>query len=276
MNRQTADNPAYHSLLGKTCESKKTYSPEFLFTIPRQFNRSEIGIESDNLPFRGEDIWTGYELSWLNLKGKPVAATALFYIPANTEFLIESKAFKLYLNSFSNTHFASTQIVVATLEKDLSKAAGGTVKVALNLVEDPLEDAICLDNIDITCDTYLPNEDFLVTEIAAPFVKEILYSHLLKSNCLVTTKPDWGSVYIYYSGKKINHEGLLRYIVSLRNHNEFHEPCVERIYQAILKRCEPELLTVYARYTRRGGLDINPYRTNDPSFVPFNIKLSRQ
>lgn len=265
--------------LGKTSAYISQYQPDLLFPIPRQSKRDEIGI-SNTLPFFGNDIWNAFEVSWLNAKGKPVVAAAEFIFPCESPNIIESKSFKLYLNSLNNTSFESFAEVEKILVSDLSDAAGAAISVKLN----PLShtsvkvaqqfEGICLDDMDIACDTYTTQPEYLTTENQV--ITETLHSDLLKSNCLVTGQPDWGSVQITYTGKKIHHEGLLKYIVSFRNHNEFHEQCVERIFMDITKHCQPEKLSVYARYTRRGGLDINPYRTNDPVINIGNLRLFRQ
>lgn len=267
-----------HSPLGKKMTYTSQYQRELLFPIPREVQRAEIGI-SNQLPFKGFDIWNAYELSWLNEKGKPIVALGEFRFPCESPNLIESKSFKLYLNSFNNTRFASTAAVGAILQCDLSEASGDDVDVDLIMVHDnhsiiPSFSGICLDQQDIECDTYLVDPSFLKTE--SDVTTETVYSDLLKSNCLVTGQPDWGSVLIDYTGPKINHEGLLQYIVSFRDHHEFHEQCVERIFMDILRECRPEKLTVIARYTRRGGLDINPFRSTESNTLKQNTRLSRQ
>lgn len=262
MNKpSTADK----SLLGQATPYCKTYDPGILFPIPRQEKRDELGFDGNSLPFQGLDIWTAFEVSWLNAKGKPVAAMAEFAFPADSPNLIESKSFKLYLNSFNGTRFNSQQEVEELWVKDLSAACGGEVQVALRGLNSdemligqlPGEN---LDELDIEVDTYQVKPELLTVE--AEEVEETLNSHLLKSNCLVTGQPDWGSIVIRYAGRRINHENLLRYLISFREHNEFHEQCVERVFIDIMRQCQPEKLTVYARYVRRGGLDINPYRSN--------------
>ena len=264
--------------LGKSANYISHYQRDLLFTIPRQLKREEIGIHHQ-LPFQGNDIWNGFELSWLNAKGKPVVAFAEFFIPCESPNLIESKSFKLYLNSFNNTSFDSFDVVADTLTRDLSDAAKMPVTVKLiplsKITPSILSHfpGISLDELDITCDTYTTEPGYLQTENTV--VTETLHSDLLKSNCLVTGQPDWGSVQIIYTGKKIQPEGLLKYIVSFRNHDEFHEQCVERIFMDIMKQCTPEKLFVYARYTRRGGLDINPYRANYAILLE-NMRLWRQ
>ena len=267
------------SPLGKNSAYISTYTPSLLYPIPRKIKRDEIGIK-DQLPFTGMDIWTGYELSWLNSKGKPCVAIGEFWIPCESTCIIESKSLKLYLNSLSNSKFESIDQIESVIEKDLSERAGSKVTAKILSVDETSMlcgrlDGKCLDDLDIECSQYTPNPQLLST--SNEMVEEKLYSHVLKSNCLVTGQPDWGSIEITYKGSKINHEGLLKYIVSLRNHNEFHEQCIERIYCDIIQHCKPKWLSVYARYTRRGGLDINPYRVSPGSEPrPVNTRLTRQ
>jgi 7-cyano-7-deazaguanine reductase len=251
--------------LGKTSSYSSTYSPALLFPIPRKYKREEMDI-SLPLPFDGVDIWNAYEVSWLNPKGRPIIAMAEFSFPCQSTYIIESKSFKLYLNSFNQTRFASADEVKKTLIKDLSEASGVPVGVHLIfpasfssiVLREPL--GICLDELDIDISTYHLEPQFL--KKGKVLVEEVLYSNLLRSNCLVTGQPDWGTVQIHYYGPKINQESLLRYIVSFREHQEFHEQCVERIFMDVLRHCRPQKLSVYAQYTRRGGLDINPFRSN--------------
>ena len=263
--------------LGKKSAYIDQYDANLLFPIPRKTKRDEIGIMAP-LPFYGYDLWNAYELSWLNPKGKPMVALAEITFPADSDNLIESKSLKLYLNSFNQTPFENMASVKETIEKDLSAAVNAPVLVTVFSVEKKIDlgnlQGTCLDNLDITVDTYSPKADLLSTENA--IVTEILYSNLLKSNCLVTFQPDWGSLQIHYTGKKIHHENLLKYVISFRQHNEFHEQCVERIFIDILKQCKPTELTVLARYTRRGGLDINPYRSTNKSNDIRKVRLSRQ
>ncbi|MEN9481062.1 MAG: hypothetical protein RLZZ298_2457 [Pseudomonadota bacterium] len=274
-------DPSILSPLGKPTEYCAEYAPELLYPIPRQLKRDELGISAATLPFVGEDLWNAYELSWLNAKGKPVVALASFRVPATSPNLVESKSFKLYLNSFNQTPFADTETVQQTLAGDLSAAAGAAVDVKIELLSSRPQptlgypQGILLDELDIVCDTYQPAPQQLLT-VDGEKVEEILYSHLLKSNCLVTGQPDWAMVVIRYRGRPIDHAGLLRYIVSFRGHNEFHEQCVERIYCDITRQCAPDMLAVYARYTRRGGLDINPFRSSGEFSVPENIREARQ
>ena len=274
-------DPSHASPLGKATEYQSHYAPELLYPIPRQLKRSELGITDDALPFVGEDLWNSYELSWLNEKGKPVVAVGTFRVPADSPNLIESKSFKLYLNSFNQTTFASLEMVSTTMARDLSAAAGRPVEVALeSLSASPrasigIPAGILLDELDIACERYQPAPELLTT-LPGETVEETLYSHLLKSNCLVTGQPDWAMVVIRYRGKPIDRTGLLRYIVSFRNHNEFHEQCVERIFTDIKQHCQPEALAVHARYTRRGGLDINPFRSSGDYAPPDNTREIRQ
>jgi 7-cyano-7-deazaguanine reductase len=269
-----------NSPLGKQADYVCHYAPSLLFPIPRQLKRDEIGVGA-RLPFYGMDVWQGYELSWLNQDGKPIVAYMKCTIDCDSTNLIESKSFKLYLNSFNQTVFSSLEEVRSILTQDLTLAALGKVSLEVSLLSD-LEDeylsglpGFLLDELSVVCDTYVCCPDYLSSNADKP-VKERLASHLLKSNCLVTGQPDWGSVLISYEGPQIDKEGLLKYIVSFRNHHEFHEQCVERIFMDIMTYCHPDVLTVEAFYTRRGGLDINPIRSTERK-VPFrDIRLVRQ
>lgn len=266
------------SPLGQATVYVETYSPDLLFPIPRTLARDKIGI-GEELPFSGVDIWSGYELSWLNLKGKPEIALAEFIFPCSSPNVVESKSFKLYLNSLNQTHFGSQEDVAKVLQNDLSEAVQASVIVDLFSMADTkiksLQDfsGVCLDGLDIETRVYDVDKHFLST--SSEYAEEELYTNLLKSNCLATGQPDWGSVFIRYSGPKIDHEGLLKYIISFRRHSGFAEHCVEQIYYDILTECKPEKLTVYARYTRRGGLDINPFRSNFET-EPMNTRQLRQ
>jgi 7-cyano-7-deazaguanine reductase len=282
-------NSPEQSQLGKASAYADEYDASLLFPIARAGKREEIDV-SAQAPFFGADMWTAYELSWLNLRGKPQVALAQVVVPCETPNIIESKSFKLYLNSFNNSRFADASAVLALLRRDLSEAAwrGAVLPVTASappsigvklLLPDlfdrePLQelDGLSLDRLDIECNRYTPAPDLLSANADEASVTEVLTSHLLKSNCLVTGQPDWGSVQISYSGPSIDQEGLLRYLVSFRNHNEFHEQCVERIFMDIWRRCKPAKLAVYARYTRRGGLDINPFRTSYPQALPPAVR----
>jgi 7-cyano-7-deazaguanine reductase len=267
------------SPLGKSSSYISQYQPDLLFPIPRQGKRDEIEVPVI-LPFHGGDIWNAYEISWLDARGKPIVAIAEFLFPCTSPNIIESKSFKLYLNSFNNTQIDSAEAAAALMTRDLTAAVGAPVGVSLVQVADFPEakiqrfTGINLDLLTVTCDTYIVEPRFLTTTDQQ--AKEILFSDLLKSNCLVTGQPDWGSVKINYEGNQIDHEGMLKYLVSFRNHNEFHEQCVERIFMDIMRQCQPKKLSVYARYTRRGGLDINPYRSTEADYTPPNQRLCRQ
>ena len=270
------------SPLGKAVAYAEHYDPSLLFPIPRQGKRAEIGLAEAALPFVGEDIWNAYELSWLDLRGKPVVALAHFIVPAVSPNLIESKSLKLYLNSFNQTRLAGVDELVATLTRDLSAAAGAPVLVHVApLATRPQRPmgypkGILLDGLEIDVDLYTPEPALLSADTSRAPVTETLYSHLLKSNCLVTGQPDWAMLVVRYTGAPIDREGLLRYIISFRQHNEFHEQCVERVFVDILRQCQPGALSVFARYTRRGGLDINPYRRTPGMPVPAPFAEIRQ
>ena len=270
-----------NSQLGKSSAYIDQYDASLLFPISRAPKRSEIGV-GETPPFFGADMWTAFELSWLNLRGKPQVALAHITVPCESPNIIESKSFKLYLNSFNNTRFADARDVRERLRADLNAATGGGVGIKTLGPElfdrEPIHemDGLNLDRLDVECIHFTPTPELLFAEFDEPAVSETLTSNLLKSNCLVTGQPDWGSVQIAYSGPQINQEGLLQYLVSFRNHNEFHEQCVERIFMDVWTRCKPLKLSVYARYTRRGGLDINPFRVSYPSALPPNVRTARQ
>jgi 7-cyano-7-deazaguanine reductase len=284
-------NSPEQSQLGKASAYIDQYDASLLFPIPRAGKRAEIGIMGA-APFLGADMWTAFELSWLNLRGKPQVALAHFTVPCESVNIVESKSFKLYLNSFNNTKFADASAVRDRLRADITEAvwrnaeAAGVMPSSIGVTllgpdlfdREPVHelDGLSLDRLDIECTQYTPAPELLTaTRNEAP-VSEVLVSNLLKSNCLVTGQPDWGSVQISYTGDQIEQGGLLQYLVSFRNHNEFHEQCVERIFMDVWTRCKPMRLAVVARYTRRGGLDINPFRTSHPQALPRNIRTARQ
>ena len=274
-------NTPEESQLGKASSYTDQYDASLLFAIPRADKRAELGI-SDTPPFFGADMWTLYELSWLNLRGKPQIALAHITLPCESPNIVESKSFKLYLNSFNNSRFADAREVRERIRADVSAAAGvgiGIKTIGPELFDrEPVHemDGLNLDRLDVECLHFTPAPELLFAEFDEPPVTETLTSNLLKSNCLVTGQPDWGSVQIAYSGPAIDQEGLLQYLVSFRNHNEFHEQCVERIFMDVWTRCKPIKLSVHARYTRRGGLDINPFRCSYPSQLPLNVRTARQ
>jgi len=281
-------NTPQESQLGKPSAYVDRYDPSLLFPIPRAIKREEIGFTAGRVPFFGADLWTAFELSWLTPRGKPQVAIAHVTIPCETPNIIESKSFKLYLNSFNNSSFDGPDAVRDRMRADLMEAAwrgaasASSVGVRLVLPDqfdrEPVHelDGLSLDRLDIECTQFQPAPELLVAATDEQPVTEVLTSNLLKSNCLVTGQPDWGSVRIAYSGPQIDQGGLLRYLVSFRNHNEFHEQCVERIFADLWSRCRPTKLAVYARYTRRGGLDINPFRTSHPQALPPNVRTARQ
>ncbi|NHN36261.1 NADPH-dependent 7-cyano-7-deazaguanine reductase QueF [Pseudomaricurvus alcaniphilus] len=280
----TGTDKPHGTLLGEPTEYRSEYDATLLQPIPRQQSRATLGIETEKLPFKGVDIWTAYEVSWLDNSGKPQVAVADFEFPANSPAIVESKSFKLYLNSFNQTRFSSVHSVVEVLEQDLSAAAGAPVMVGLHTLHSATQRGLghfageSIDQEAVTIDCYSPNPELLRLNKPERFVTETLYSDLLKTNCPVTGQPDWGSVMIHYRGAEINRGSLLKYIVSFRQHQDFHEHCVERMFMDIRQYCQTAKLTVYARYTRRGGLDINPYRSDmpdDPESVRL-VRLARQ
>ncbi|PCJ22193.1 MAG: NADPH-dependent 7-cyano-7-deazaguanine reductase QueF [Gammaproteobacteria bacterium] len=258
-----------------------TYTPSLLCDIPRKEGREKLSIDSENLPFHGVDIWNAYEISWLDSRGKPVVAVAEIQIPCSSPLIVESKSLKLYLNSYNQTRFNSKQEVLRTLESDLSILVRAPVLVKVRSESQFGHEAAgelpgtCIDNIDIDVDCYEVQPTFLTLDENPVKSAESLYSHLLKSNCPVTNQPDWASVVVQYAGPKIDRAGLLKYIISYRSHSEFHEQCIERMFMDIMAHCKPEHLTVYARYVRRGGIDINPFRSNYEEPMA-NIRLFRQ
>lgn len=276
------NNTIHDSELGKKSEYPQAYNPSLLLPIPRAQNRKLIGL-TDSLPFYGFDIWQEYEISWLNLKGRPNVAIGQFIFSCSSPYLIESKSLKLYLHSLNNKPFASYEAVESLIASDLSNAVSDTVTVKITpfqlatpTVLTATLSGFCLDELDVTVnstDLYL-NPTILTQE--ANWAKEVLYSHLLKSNCPVTAQPDWATVVVNYQGPKINAEGLLKYIISFRNHAEFAENCVERIFVDIQNQCHPSVLTVSAFYTRRGGKDINPIRSTQSDIKPELTRILRQ
>ena len=272
------DHPAQGSPLGKETAYQTQYAPELLYPIPRATNREGLRL-GEALPFVGEDRWTAYELSWLNSKGKPEVAMGEFIVPAASPNIIESKSLKLYLNSFNQSRFESMAAVQAAISKDLGAAAGQPVTVSLVPASsaDGLNIAAgqgfdCIDDLDIEVDEYRVSEGLLKADTDS-VVTEQLVSHLLKSNCPVTGQPDWASIYIDYAGPQVDREGLMRYLIAYREHQEFHEHCVERIFVDLMA-LGLERLTVTARYVRRGGLDINPVRSTDADYtiIPRTVR----
>lgn len=270
--------PNDHGPLGRQVEHSATYDPDQLFPLPRRTARKELGIEGET-PFYGVDIWNGYEISWLGAGGLPRVATAVIRIGSDSANIIESKSMKLYFNSFNQSRFESVNEVARTMEDDLRAAVEGEVNVALYLPPDfstiqlSKPAGICLDDQSLEIEHYTPDAGLLFT--AGSEVSETLYSNLLRSMCPVTGQPDWGTVVIDYSGPAMDRGGLLRYLVSYRQHTGFHENCVERIFLDIQNRCRPQELEVRAQFTRRGGIDINPVRTSFPKEIE-NFRFYRQ
>lgn len=255
--------------LGQETGYESRYNPALLHPIERAISRAHLGLAGEALPFSGVDEWWGFELSWLNSKGVPQVAVGRFTFPHSSPAMVESKSFKLYLNSFNQTEFADWERVRETLVQDLSAASGADVSVVLYGVEDVAlavekPEGFCLDQLDIETRQYQPDAKLLKLDQQRDTVSETLYSHLLRSNCPVTGQPDWATVCIDYHGPALDREALLAYVISFREHQDFHEHCVERIFCDLQKRAAFEELTVCARYTRRGGLDINPLRTTLP------------
>jgi 7-cyano-7-deazaguanine reductase len=284
-------NTPEQSQLGKASTYIDQYDASLLFPMARSDKRNEIGI-SGTLPFMGADLWTAFELSWLNSKGRPQVAIAHVTVPCESPCIVESKSVKLYFNSFNNTRFAGSnhgadevrEAIALDIGAAVFNAPRGQRRVGVRMInvdafsnEHVQElDGVLLDRLDVECTHYTPAPQLLHAATHEQPVTETLVSHLLKSNCLVTGQPDWGSVQINYSGPQIDQGSLLQYIVSFRNHNEFHEQCVERIYTDVMQRCKPIKLSVFARYTRRGGVDINPFRTSFPQALPLNVRSARQ
>lgn len=272
---------AEDSPLGKSSEYIATYTPALLFPIPRAAKWAELGLSAETLPYQGVDFWNCFELSWLLPSGKPVVAMGEFAIPADSPNIIESKSFKLYLNSLNQSVFNTADELVVVLVKDLSAAAGKPVGVRVLSLAEATADGVaaapgtCIDELDVSISNYEQPQPELLRCDEARVVEESLHSHLLKSNCPVTGQPDWGTLVVQYRGLALDHASLLAYLVSFRQHADFHEQCVERIFLDLQSLLKPEHLTVYARYVRRGGLDINPYRSTGP-ISPDNQRLARQ
>ncbi len=265
--------------LGQDTGYPHKYAPDLLFPISRTDGRESLGL-SAGLPFRGVDMWNAWELSWLGEGDLPAVATAEINVPAESPSIVESKSLKLYLNSFSMSRFSSSVEVAETISKDLCACTGGHVEVnVLPVVSSEARQVgrlagTCLDSIAVTCTDWDVDADLLLAD-SHTIVEEYLYSHLLRSLCPVTSQPDIGSLQISYRGPKIDRASLLRYIVSYRQHNDFHEACVERMFVDLMSRCAPDALTIHAHYQRRGGIDINPFRSNTAG-KPLNLRLWRQ
>jgi len=275
-----ADNTVLRNSTAPKTEYTTTYAPSLLDSVRREKQRASLGITEDALPFCGMDVWNAYEFSWLNNRGKPEVALAQIHVPAKSANIIESKALKMYLGSYSGTRFGDRSDVISTLESDLTITARAPVSVTL-MQADAVQAAgvgvlmgQSLDHLDIEMDEYFWNPDFLALE-SDTIVSESLFTHLFKSLCPLTGQPDFASIFVQYNGLMISKEGLLKYLISYREHGEFAEQVVERIFIDIMNRCAPDRLTVQARFTRRGGIDINPYRSLD-SEMAADVRVWRQ
>lgn len=269
-----------HGPLGQTSLYPDQYDPAQLHAIPRALGRKEIGVNDGPLPFYGEDAWNAYELSWLNPKGKPIVALMDMRVPAESPNIVESKSLKLYLGSFNQWVVATPEELTATIAADVGKTVGANVRIQLTPLTRQGAFAVatlpgrCVDDLDVTASVYEVDAGLLATT-GGRVVEESLHSHVLRSCCPVTGQPDWASVLVRYRGRQIQEASLLQYLISFRNNQEFHEQCVERIFMDISRQCQPEALSVYARYTRRGGIDINPFRSSEPETLE-NLRLIRQ
>ena len=279
------DDMTDDTVIRKSTKEKKpayitTYTPSLLDSVPRAKQRASLGIAADGLPFHGMDVWNAYEFTWLNNKGRPEIAQLQFQVPAKSDAIIESKSLKLYLGSYSGTRFGHRAEVISTLESDLTLAARAPVSVTLLSPEQVQTNGLAvlagqsLDHLDVDIDEYYWNPDFLVLE-SDTIVRESIFTHLFKSLCPMTGQPDFASIAIQYSGPLISNEGLLKYLVSYREHAEFAEQIAERIFVDIKNRCHPDRLSVQARFTRRGGVDINPYRGTE-SEIASDTRVWRQ
>ena len=273
-----ADQEKPELLLGKHTPVTAQYTPALLYPIVRSEGRKRLGL-TDPMPFEGFDLWHAYEMSWLDERGKPVARVGRFVIPASSPHIIESKSFKLYLNSLNHTRFPSEDAARSTILRDVSLVVGAEVSLELYAVDDPGLAGTglvgkCLDALPATIAATEPNPEMLKLR-SSDSVEEKLYSHLLRSLCPVTGQPDWATVWIHYRGAALDHSSLLQYIIAYREHQEFHEQCVERMFSDIYRRCAPRFLYIQAFYTRRGGLDINPLRSSEAGARPLP-RLNRQ
>jgi 7-cyano-7-deazaguanine reductase len=267
------------SPLGHATGYPDTYDPAQLFTVPRAPQRAALGL-TGALPFSGRDVWTAYELTWLDPRGKPAIAIATIEVPAESPSIVESKSMKLYLGSFAQSSYVSAEIVASTIARDLEAATGAPVHVSLR---DPTRfsaerfaelEGVSLDGLALDCSAY--EVDATSLTVGDDRIDEALTTDLFRSVCPITGQPDIASVRVAYRGPRIDRAGLLRYLVSYRRHPGFHEHCVERMFVDIATRCRTERLTVHARFTRRGGIDINPFRTDTASPPPPNVRTARQ
>ncbi len=265
--------------LGRASHNPVTYTPSLLRSIARAESRQQAGIGA-SLPFRGEDAWNCYEFSWLNARGRPEVAVIKIQVPCSSSHIVESKSLKLYLNSYAQTTFGNRSELVSTLDSDLALAFRSPVIVALLDVDrnvDRIGDlpGHCLDDLDVAIDAYHRDPDLIDCVADEVTVRETHYTHLFRSVCPVTGQPDWASIMVQYVGRRIEAESLLRYLVSYRNHAAFHESTIELIFMDLMRCASPDHLTIYGRFQRRGGIDINPFRSTDESIAP-SIRMVRQ
>ncbi len=277
-----------HGILGQSTSYPKTYAPDMLYPIPRALGRIKLALPADALSI-GMDWWQVFEMSWLNSHGISQVAMARLAIPATSNYIVESKSLKLYFNSLNFTEFDNQQAVKATVEKDLSACL--KTDVTLEIFEVNIANSLpisapqgdCIDNALDNSDKKIaivsdvdPSSLTVAHQGAADSQLQILHSHLLRSNCPVTNQPDWGTLEIQIDSQPIDRAGLLEYILSFRQHNGFHEQCVEQIFSDLTQVFAPKKLMVRAWYTRRGGIDINPCRVSDISLLPPPSRLNRQ
>lgn len=277
-----------HGILGQSTHYPKTYAPDMLYPIPRALGRANLALPADALSI-GMDWWQVFEMSWLNSHGISQVAMARLAIPATSDYIVESKSLKLYFNSLNFTEFENQQAVKVTVEKDLSACL--KTDVTLEIFEVNIANSLpisapqgdCIDNALDSSDKKIaivsdvdPSSLTVAHQGASDSQLQILHSHLLRSNCPVTNQPDWGTLEIQIDSQAIDRAGLLEYILSFRQHNGFHEQCVEQIFSDLTQVFAPKTLMVRAWYTRRGGIDINPCRVSDISLLPSPSRLNRQ
>nr|WP_313062598.1 NADPH-dependent 7-cyano-7-deazaguanine reductase QueF [Moraxella sp. CTOTU49097] len=277
-----------HGILGQSTSYPKTYAPDMLYPIPRALGRAKLALPADALSI-GMDWWQVFEMSWLNLHGISQVAMARLAIPATSDYIVESKSLKLYFNSLNFTEFDNQQAVKAAVEKDLSACLKTDVTIEIfevniaNSLPISAPQGDCIDNALDSSDKKIaivsdvdPSSLTVANQVASDSQLQILHSHLLRSNCPVTNQPDWGTLEIQIDSQPIDRAGLLEYILSFRQHNGFHEQCVEQIFSDLTQAFAPKTLMVRAWYTRRGGIDINPCRVSDISLLPPPSRLNRQ
>lgn len=284
MTRKDSSLGAGEAPLGRQVEYPATVDPSVLFPISRADARTPLRIEAAALPFAGSDIWNAWEFSWLDARGKPCVAVTELRVSCDSPNLVESKSLKLYLGGYAMIRFDDTQDVRARIAEDVSASVGAPVEVSLRepaeferlRVRDLAGESLDDQRIEIT-EYVEPDPEHLRARDGARPVEEALVTDLFRSRCPVTGQPDWASVQVRYRGIPVDHAGMLRYLVSYREHAAFHEACVERMFLDIQQRCRPLGLLVHARFLRRGGIDINPWRaTPDFAATLANVRTTRQ